>query len=347
MTAHAPAPNEAPNEAPEEALEEARGERAEDGATAGVERHGFAALYDGEIAPALEALEQERLKVVRFHRTMIGAGLGGGAVIIAATLALGGAPQPAFFFAALAAFAGLGIGYYPIGQLRRRVKDTLLAQVAPHLGVRFTQRLSGPPPGFEHFGENKLTPSYTRSSFEDLIEGERAGCLYELFEAHLRVVTRDSKGRTRQSTVFRGQLLRVGFPQRFDGRTVVLRDRGAFNWTHNGLGDGMKRAGLVDPRFERIFEVFTNDQVEARYLLTPTFMERLVAFEDLVHGKRARAAFAGGDLLIAIEGGNLFEAGSMFKPLADRSRADKLRAEIAAVHDMIDVLVAPADRPQL
>jgi len=38
----------------------------------------------------------------------------------------------------------------------------------------------------------------------------------------------------------------------------------------------MKRVGLVDPVFEKIFEAYGTDQVEARYLLTPTFMQRLV-----------------------------------------------------------------------
>jgi hypothetical protein len=69
-------------------------------------------------------------------------------------------------------------------------------------------------------------------------------------------------------------------------------------------------------------------------------MERLLELETILKGKKARAAFADGDLLIAIEGGNLFEPGSMFRPLADVGRAERVLKEIQSVHAVIDALLA-------
>ena len=57
-----------------------------------------------------------------------------------------------------------------------------------------------------------------------------------------------------------------------------------------GLGKSGERARLEDPRFEDRLEVHTSDQVEYRYLLIPTFMERLVALDDRFDGK-LQAAF--------------------------------------------------------
>jgi hypothetical protein len=103
---------------------------------------------------------------------------------------------------------------------------------------------------------------------------------------------------------------------------------------------------LVDPKFERLFEVWGTDQTEARYLVHPVMMERLMELEAALHGKRIRCAFEGGDLLIAVEGGNLFEPGDLFKPLVDPARARRILDEIAGVVKVMDhVLTAQAQRP--
>jgi hypothetical protein len=104
---------------------------------------------------------------------------------------------------------------------------------------------------------------------------------------------------------------------------------------------------LVASEFEKAFEVWGTDQVEARYLLHPVMMERLIALEAGLHGKRIRCAFENGNLLVAVEGGNLFEPGDLFKPLVDPSRARRIVDEIASVVKVMDqVLTAQTARPR-
>jgi hypothetical protein len=137
------------------------------------------------------------------------------------------------------------------------------------------------------------------------------------------------------------------FPREFLGVTIVRRDLGVFNVFGGGESNGHKleRVRLVDPSFEKAFEVWGTDQVEARYLLHPVMMERLIALESGLHGKRIRCAFEGGDLLAAVEGGDLFEPGDMFKPLVDPSRARRIVDEIASVVRVMDqVLTAQVIR---
>jgi hypothetical protein len=203
------------------------------------------------------------------------------------------------------------------------------------------------PPALERLKQLKLLPSYVKSEFEDLFSGAHKGARYELYEGHLQQRTTDSKGRTRYTTVFRGQLIRMHFPRDFLGVTVVRRDMGVFNVFGGGENNGRKleRVRLVDPTFEKAFEVWSTDQVEARYLLHPVMMERLIALESGLHGKRIRCAFEGGDLLAAVEGGDLFEPGDMFKPLVDPSRARRIVDEIASVVRVMDqVLTAQVVR---
>jgi hypothetical protein len=74
-------------------------------------------------------------------------------------------------------------------------------------------------------------------------------------------------------------------------------------------------------------------------------MERLVDLERGLKGKRIRCAFEEGDLLVAVEGGNLFEPGDLFKPLVDPARARRIVDEIAGVVKVMDqVLTAQAQR---
>jgi hypothetical protein len=244
-----------------------------------------------------------------------------------------------FVVPAIIAVVAFAVGQWLLSQVARDVKAILMNNLTDYVGATFSAAVSEPP-AFEEFRTRRLLPSYDRKSFEDLIEGRRADCSYQLYEAHLETEHRDKDGDTTYVTVFRGQLLRIAFPRDFLGVTLVLRDAGLFNMLRRP-GDGLERVGLVDPTFEKIFEVYSNDQVEARYLLTPTFMERLLELENLMQGKKARAAFAEGDLLVAVEGGNLFEAGSMFEPLATPKRARRVLDEIETVHAMIDALVEP------
>jgi len=74
-------------------------------------------------------------------------------------------------------------------------------------------------------------------------------------------------------------------------------------------------------------------------------MERLIDLETRLHGKRIRCAFDEGDLLVAVEGGNLFEPGDLFKPLVDPGRARRIVNELAGVFQVMDqVLTAQAKR---
>ena len=93
----------------------------------------------------------------------------------------------------------------------------------------------------------------------------------------------------------------------------------------------MQRAMLEDPEFERIFEVYTTDQVESRYLLTPDLMQKLVDMEKVFHGGKLKCCFDDGELLITLQGSDLFEPGSMFKRLDDPERVRELLSDFAAV----------------
>ena len=309
----------------------------------------FETVWRETLEPWLAGLEAERKSsVTQFLVWMIGGTLLG--LAIAAYYFTRGGD---IFFLPFGAFfggvAGTLIGGGRLNRLRKSVKNELNSKLAEACQLRYALKPSAPA-RFETFRSYGLLPSYTRCAFEDHFSGERLGCDFELYEAHLE--QRRSNGKsTYYATVFRGALIRITFPRKVEGVTVITRDMGLFNGLE-ALGrsfgsEKLERIALVDPKFEKAFEVYGTDQVLARYMLDPAFMERLLQLETALKGKNVRAAFdehsGQGELLIAAETGNQFEPGSMFKPLADEARIKTIVADLTRVIGIIENLVKPPE----
>ena len=77
----------------------------------------------------------------------------------------------------------------------------------------------------------------------------------------------------------------------FNGKTIVRKDIGLIgNWFRKTF-TSLENVKLEDPTFEKRFEVFSDDQIEARYLLTVTFMERLTQLAETFGGKTIQCCF--------------------------------------------------------
>ena len=74
-------------------------------------------------------------------------------------------------------------------------------------------------------------------------------------------------------------------------------------------------------------------------------MEHLLALETAYNGKRLRCGFQDGDLLLAVQGGDRFELGSMFTPLDDPVRVRTVVNDIAQVLRLIDSMLTAEVAP--
>jgi len=301
----------------------------------------FPRIYQSDLQPALQAQEAERRETVKAAMRWTWVGVG-----VALLGALFGffifrVPQLAIV-AAVIGFAVHGAGRGPLSRFGKRAKSMIVDPVAAQFNLRFE-----PDPGVQNsvvdLHEAGLLPTWDRAEYEDRLEGARNGVDFEFFETRLRQRRRttDSNGRarTRWVTVFSGQCLRFQFHKTFQGRTLVLRDAGLFNIF--GRGRGLEQVKLESKVFEQAFQVYASDQVEARFLLTPDLMQRLIELEKVFHGGKLRCAFQNGELLIAVEGGNLFEPGSLFTPLDNPDRVRELLDDFAAIFNLIDSFADP------
>ena len=310
----------------------------------------FKQVYRDEILPTLLTKEDGRIAAANSAKnwTTAAVAVGGGLAIFGFLV----------FKTPFALFIGgmLGFGMHTYGQralndIRREAKLLIVETAANGFDLQYD-----PEPEYplvlSRFRNLGLIPSWDRESFEDQLIGKRGSTDFEFFEAHLedRRTRTDGRGRTRTEwvTVFKGQCLVVNFHKPFRGVTKVFRDMGVFNvLTKIGnklSGKNLDRVRLEDPKFEKAFEVFSNDQIESRFLLTPDFMERLLELERVFHGGKLRCAFSGGELFVCVEGGDLFEAGSMFTPLDNPDRIRELMMDFVAVFKLIDSVSDRAGR---
>lgn len=299
----------------------------------------FEQIFNERIRPALLEREEDRIKATK---RAIQCRWIAGALVAAGVL--GGVLFQTIWVAVVIGFIGVIVyagGEHGVNQLAKEAKSLIVVPIAEQFGLNFTVN-PGQVQSIRRHRDLGIVPGWDRAKYEDLITGRRREVDFELFEAHLeeKRTTRDSRGNTRTTwvTVFKGQCLRLDFHKTFYGRTLVTRDAGLFN--RFGGGRGMQRAGLEDPEFERIFEVYTTDQVESRYLLTPDLMQKLVDMERTFKGGKLKACFDGGEMLITVQGGNLFEPGSMFKPLDSPDRVRELLEDFNAVFNIIDAVTA-------
>lgn len=186
-----------------------------------------------------------------------------------------------------------------------------------------------------------LFKSYNVHSGDDYFSGLYKDVKISISEECLKDITLErqsnNKVRPKTRTVFDGICVLLEMNKNFKGRTVVLKDRGLFN-AFTGIS-GLERIRLEDTKFESIFEVYGSDQIEARYLLTTAFMERMLKLRDLFGGKSVQFSFNDRQLLIAVPTRqNLFEACSFFRSNINRRKVYRVFDQFCQVFSVVDVL---------
>ena len=91
--------------------------------------------------------------------------------------------------------------------------------------------------------------------------------------------------------------------------------------------------------FNKNWNVLTSDQVEARYILTPVFMEKINDIKKLFHGKHIDFGFFDSKLMIAVHTSkNLFETTSLFTPALDYAKVREVVSQLYSIFAVIDLL---------
>lgn len=141
-----------------------------------------------------------------------------------------------------------------------------------------------------HFQDSKLfRKDVDRYNGNDLVQGDIDGVKLRFSDVHAEYESRDSKGRSSWHTIFQGLFIVSDFNKDFQGQTTILPDKaeklfgkmiGSWLQRHNLSQESLIK--MDDPTFEKHFVVYGTHQIEARYILTHSFMQRLLDYKKRV-----------------------------------------------------------------
>ena len=269
----------------------------------------------------LQSLEDERAALQKAVKK---------ANLIAAVVGTGVGALVARFWGEAAAGVFVGISVYGVvsasltaskrRNFRSNFKNRVVASIAKSFGLSYDE--SGGL-GTDEFFE--IYDCYiNEQSSEDMMSGEVQGVRVRFSDFYAAEKVRTKNG-TRTDVKFQGVLFVADFHKRLNCEVRVCH-KNSRNLRRCG-----QRANMDDVKFEEFFDVYTTDQVGARYALTPLLMQRLTEIY-LRLGSQINAVLREDKIYVAIETWR-----DNFEPRIDCSL--KQDATIALYVDEIGALV--------
>jgi hypothetical protein len=303
----------------------------------------FEQFFKTDLTPALQPLEERRKAVVK--RIGITCGVIAGLALLVAALWWTNSNNPAaLLFPAVAAVALSALALKLMSaDYVHAFKNQVVGRIVQYVGPELTYL---PQSGIS---ESRFRASgifhhrIDRYHGEDMVQGTVGTTRIEFSELHAKYKTTDSKGRSQWHTIFRGLFFIADFNKHFNGRTFVLPDSaeklfGRFGQKLQGIGKSHgELIKLEDPAFEKEFAVYSTDQVEARYILSPALMRRMLEFKAKT-GSKVYFSFVGGEVNIGISSNkNRFEP-KLFSTVLDIEMAREFVNDLQLALGIVDDL---------
>ena len=312
-------------------------------------KSGFETFYQSRILPLMQDMENMRKKYLRYF-------------IIACCLAVVAIPllmwaivhfqvgasiaeQNSSSFADSAAYGLMAIIIAacgtPIALYKKKSKSKIMPLMLQYFeGFNYQYKRTIPVDVIQ----TRLINNYDQREGDDYFEGVYKNVPITVSEEKFkrkRIIERNGKPQTTYDIIFSGVLILLKMNKDFSGQTVVLQDKGflnVFSKVNRDLKD-LSNVKLEDSVFEKEFEVFASDQIEARYLLTTAFMERMLKLRAAYHANKIEFSFLNNQLFIALETNrDMFEPTSLFKTCLNKKLVEEAYLQIVSIFAIIDIL---------
>jgi len=301
-------------------------------------------FYDSELAGDLEILEKRRKGVLRkLAYVAIALACITAGVIAVLTINIAAATPPFFFIPIiLSVMIGAGLCVFISRDYRMEFKILIIDKIVHFVDENLKYNRTG----FIHksvfMASEIFKTKPNRYKGDDLVQGRIGATEIEFSEVEAKHKSGSGKNRS-EHVVFKGLFFIGDFHKHFTCRAVVLPDTAqklfgrlgrklqSMNFTRDDL------IKLEDPEFEKHFVVYSNDQVEARYILSTSLMRRIVEFKEK-SDRKIHLSFIGSKMFVAISyNKDLFEP-RLFRTVLDfepiREYFEDLQLAIGIVDDL-------------
>ncbi len=299
-------------------------------------KHRFDSYYEEKLLPLLEKSDKFRTRYLRnFWLLFLFAAVLYPIIIITIFRINWSEESPAIGLTLTISAVVAAIVSGPIYAYKKRAKSGgIMKEFASFFGTfeyEFERNLPDDLLEYSH-----IFPNFKYNSGDDFFYGTYKDVGITIAEEKLQKEIYVNK-RRKKVDVFKGICVLLDMNKPFEGRTVVLKDSGMLNVFKKI--SGLQRVQLEDLLFEKIFEVYSDNQIEARYLLTTAFMERVLKLRDLFGGKSIQFSFFKDKLLFCIPTSqDMFEPCSFFKSAVNKPKVDLVFDQFYTVFSIIDIL---------
>ena len=300
------------------------------------------AIFQRTVAPGLQAVEAERLRqrsvLVRRLALFFGAAVPAMGLALWAT----DGHRGVIFGCMVAIVVAILWIHTPMHRYRKQARAEVIGAICDSLGELTFEPYHNPPlntfPEIEGYAAAGLirTHGFSRRldkfshRVNDLMTGTHLGTPFEVRRVWIGIAGKGGR------TDFHGLLGTIVVPFRFDGVTKIAPIEGG--------AEGLEAIKTGHAAFDEGFDVFTDRPKEVGQLLSPRFLDELVALQadHRPKGRHPRATFTDGRLLFALDhAGSIFEpAGLHLNPQAADARRRQLVTELVIPHRLIGGLCA-------
>lgn len=262
------------------------------------------AFFERDLLADLSELEKRRLHFLKRLGIGLAVLIPAGAVLAGVVFARTKAPAAVI---AILMVPGLVFGVYAVilgWGWRRDFKERIIRRLISFLepGLQYEPRGKI---AQEDFLRSELFPAKPNVyKGDDRVWGTAGKTRIEFSEVLAQHVHRSGKTTT-VHTIFRGLFFIADFNKHFRTKTFVLPDTAEKFLGHFGKtlqSFNLARPALIvldDPEFEKEFVVYGQDPIEARYILSPSLMERILRFRQKT-GRKIFLSFVDSNLYAAV-----------------------------------------------
>lgn len=176
-----------------------------------------------------------------------------------------------------------------------------------------------------------------RQSLDDCFGGRYNNVDFSVAEVELKnVISQKNK-----SELFKGVAMNFKMNKQINSR-IIIHSKGLFS----AAPKGYEKVNLEYEKFNKKFDVWVkkserdcDGQIEARYLLNVSFLERFMQLKTSFRVRKMSCSVYGDTILVLLKTGkDVFEMNHLLRPIDDVSQYSRLFDEFASVLSFIDVL---------
>jgi len=309
----------------------------------------FETFYNKSLLATLEEIDEIRKERLKQGRIVI-AGLIVSGLIVYATLISTTLSEEMVWIGIIAAvLVTIGTLFFAVktqkynvsykGEFKKRVIEPIIKFISDDLTYSPSRKID-----LTEFKDSRLFLSRVdRYNGDDYVDGKIDKTFFKFSEIRAEEKRTSGTGKERKETwhdIFKGLFFIADFNKEFSGSTVLIPNYlgkgNSFLKKIFGANRIEKLVKLEDPSFNKNFNCYSTNDVEARYILSPALMERITNFKNKYPKNPVYIAFVKSNVYVAITYyKDLFEPG-YFRTVIDFTLVKTYFEDIKFVVDIIE-----------